>query len=86
MQLSTLLLTLFTTTALALPGLSLPRDESGALFDRAVNDGRPVASGACCIADTSKKGDVCNNAGKAGVCTVADTAGCKYFSEKGSGK
>jgi len=80
MQLSTLLLTLFTTTALALPGLSLPRDESGALFDRAVNDGRPVASGACCIANTSKKGDVCNNAGKAGVCTVADTAGCKYFS------
>lgn len=80
MQFPTLLLTLLIATALssALPNQTPARDESAAIFDRAVNSGRPVATGACCIANTSKKQDVCTKAdGTAGVCAPANTAGCK---------
>jgi len=60
----------------AVPAVTV--NEATALFDRAVvNAGRPVAEGACCIAGKNKKGDKCVNNGKAGVCAVADTAGCK---------
>jgi len=80
MQFSTLILgfvALFSTTVLAAPGESIVRDEGATIFERAVNNGRPVATGACCIEATSKKGDTCNN-GAAGICAVANTAGCKF--------
>jgi len=77
MQFSSLLITLFAATALALPNQTPARDESAVVFDRAVNAGRPVATGACCIANTSKKQDVCTkDDGTAGVCAPANTAGC----------
>lgn len=77
MQFPTILIALFATLAIAAPS-----SPAGAvdILERAINAGRPVATGACCIADTSKKGDTCKNAkGAAGVCAVADTAGCKYL-------
>ncbi|TVY71224.1 hypothetical protein LSUE1_G007700 [Lachnellula suecica] len=79
MQFSTLLITLFAATALALPNQTLARDEPAVIFDRqGVNGGRPVATGACRIANTSKKQDVCTKAdGTAGKCAPANTAGCE---------
>ncbi|KAH8663008.1 hypothetical protein BGZ60DRAFT_530160 [Tricladium varicosporioides] len=77
MQFPKILTALFATTALARPSQSAPRDDATAIFDRAVNNGRPVATGACCIANTSKKGDTCTNAaGAPGVCQPANTANC----------
>ncbi|KAK0710224.1 hypothetical protein B0T26DRAFT_861501 [Lasiosphaeria miniovina] len=40
------------------------------------NNGRPVSNGACCIANTSKKQDVCTVNGQQGKCVPANTAGC----------
>ncbi|CZR60834.1 uncharacterized protein PAC_10730 [Phialocephala subalpina] len=71
---------LFVATALAASGCIAARQEAGAVFDRGVNNGRPVATGACCIANTSKKGDTCTQSnGAAGICSVANTAGCKTY-------
>jgi hypothetical protein len=75
MQISVILAALFASVALAVPAVTV--NEAAAIFDRAVNAGRPIAEGACCIAGKNKKGDKCENKGKAGVCAVADTAGCK---------
>jgi hypothetical protein len=81
MQFSILFMTLFATAAFAAPGCS-KRDEASALIIRAINDGRPVATGACCIANTSKKGDTCKlSDGTAGICASADTAGCELSLE-----
>lgn len=82
MLFSTHLLTIFTllaATTLAHPGQSLPRSAPLEIFDRAINNGRPVANGACCIENTSKKGDTCNNNGAVGTCKSANTAGCKFL-------
>ncbi|KUJ20288.1 uncharacterized protein LY89DRAFT_779079 [Mollisia scopiformis] len=77
MKLTISTLALLMTTALAAPGSLTARQEAATIFDRAVNDGRPVATGLCCIANTSKKGDTCTQSnGAAGICSVADTAGC----------
>lgn len=79
MRFPTILTALFVTAALALPSQSAPRDGAMAVFNRAVNNGRPVATGACCIANTSKKGDTCTNAaGVPGVCQPANTANCEF--------
>lgn len=43
------------------------------------NNGRVVASGACCIAGQSKKQDVCNVNGAAGKCVPANTANCAFL-------
>lgn len=76
MQFSSLLVTFFAATTLALPA----SDEATAILARVVNAGRPVATGACCIANTSKKTDVCAKAdGTSGVCAVANTAGCEIY-------
>lgn len=75
MQFTTLLITLFATVAFAIPTES---PNGAAIFNRQVNSGRPVATGACCIAATSKKQDVCTKAdGTSGKCAPANTAGCK---------
>lgn len=78
MRFSVILAALFASVALAVPAVTV--NEAAAIFDRAVNAGRPIAEGACCIAGKNKKGDTCENKGKKGVCAVADTAGCKCFS------
>ncbi|KAK4210363.1 hypothetical protein QBC37DRAFT_35839 [Rhypophila decipiens] len=41
-----------------------------------VNQGRPIANGACCVPNTSKKQDVCQVNGVQGKCVPANTAGC----------
>jgi hypothetical protein len=75
MQISVIIAALFASAALAVPAVTV--NEAAAIFDRAVNADRPIAEGACCIAGKNKKGGKCENKGKAGVCAVADTAGCK---------
>jgi len=75
MQFSVILVALFASVSLAVPAVTV--NEAAAIFNREVNSGRPVAEGACCIAGVNKKGDKCENKGKAGVCAVADTAGCE---------
>jgi hypothetical protein len=41
------------------------------------NAGRPVANGACCIAATSLKQDVCNVNGQTGRCVPSAANSCK---------
>jgi hypothetical protein len=42
------------------------------------NANRPVPNGACCVANTSLKQDVCNVNGQAGRCVPAGVNGCKF--------
>lgn len=43
------------------------------------NAGRPVATGACCVANTSLRQDVCTDAsGASGRCVPSGSAGCKF--------
>lgn len=44
---------------------------------RPQNDNRPVATGACCVANTSLKQDVCNVNGVTGRCVPSAANGCK---------
>jgi hypothetical protein len=81
MQFSNISITLFVTAAFAAPGCS-KRDEVSALITRAINNGRPVATGACCIASTSKKGGTCKLSDEtAGICASANAAGCESILE-----
>jgi len=78
-EFSPLLITVFATTAIALPNQTPTRNDGAVIVDRAVNARRPVATGACCIANTSKT-DVCTkDDGTTGVCASANTAGCKLM-------
>ncbi len=70
------LVALFASISLAVPAVTV--NEAAAIFDREVNAGRPIVQGACCIAGKNKKGDKCENNGKAVVCAVADTAGYTF--------
>ncbi|KAH9882586.1 hypothetical protein J1614_000822 [Plenodomus biglobosus] len=45
------------------------------------NDNRPVPTGACCVANTSLKQDVCNVNGETGRCVPDDINNCTSFSE-----
>jgi hypothetical protein len=45
------------------------------------NGNRPVANGACCIANTSQKEDVCTVNGQAGKCVPSGVNGCKSYQE-----
>jgi hypothetical protein len=69
--------TLVGAVAIENPEAAAMRREILLLESRGVNEGRAVASGACCIADVSKKEDVCNVNGAAGKCVPANSAGCK---------
>ncbi|KAF3052068.1 hypothetical protein E8E11_007589 [Didymella keratinophila] len=40
------------------------------------NAGRPVPNGACCVANTSLKQDVCNVNGQSGRCVPSGTNNC----------
>lgn len=44
---------------------------------RPQNDNRPVPNGACCVAATNLKQDVCNVNGQAGRCVPSAANGCK---------
>ncbi|CAI6334774.1 unnamed protein product [Periconia digitata] len=47
-----------------------------AAFPQPQNAGRPVANGACCVANTSLKQDVCNVNGSTGRCVPSGSANC----------
>ncbi|KAF2001525.1 hypothetical protein P154DRAFT_619214 [Amniculicola lignicola CBS 123094] len=53
--------------ALATLTLAAPRPQ---------NDNRPVPTGACCVANTSLKQDVCNVNGQTGRCVPSAANGC----------
>jgi hypothetical protein len=78
---------LFTLVALASaiaieePGASLVRRE--VLLERqGANANRPVPTGACCVAATSLKEDVCFNNGQSGRCVPDSVNNCKSKPEK----
>ncbi|KAK3380802.1 hypothetical protein B0H63DRAFT_523543 [Podospora didyma] len=58
------------------PSMAPIRREVLLLERQNANNGRPVANGACCIAATSKKQDVCTVNGAQGKCVPANTANC----------
>jgi hypothetical protein len=48
------------------------------------NAGRPVPNGACCVANTSLKQDVCNVNGQSGRCVPSGVNNCEFsVSESG---
>jgi len=57
---------------------------NGAALQARQNDNRPVPTGACCVANTSLKQDVCNVNGVSGRCVPAAVNGCKFFVPKPS--
>lgn len=65
--------------AVETPEMSAVRRDVLLLERAGTNDGRPVANGACCIANTSKKEDVCTVNGQQGKCVPADTANCEFI-------
>ncbi|KAJ4985475.1 hypothetical protein SVAN01_09040 [Stagonosporopsis vannaccii] len=48
----------------------------GAAFPSPQNAGRPVPNGACCVANTSLKQDVCNVNGQSGRCVPSAANNC----------
>ncbi|KAK3332863.1 hypothetical protein B0T19DRAFT_483028 [Cercophora scortea] len=70
------LVSIANAVAIEEPGMSAVRREVLLLERQGVNAGRPVANGACCIAATSKKQDVCTVNGAQGKCVPANTANC----------
>lgn len=75
----TLLTTLF-VTALSVNAAVVESDTSVLrrdIFARQ-NANRPVPNGACCVANTSLKQDICRVNGRQGKCVPANTAGCKF--------
>ncbi|KAM7208420.1 hypothetical protein V8F20_001398 [Naviculisporaceae sp. PSN 640] len=55
---------------------SFSRQQLLLLEKQNVNDGRPVANGACCVLNRSKSQDICQVDGVHGRCVPASTAGC----------
>lgn len=62
----------FTTSAIILALSAL-----AAAMPQGANANRPVPTGACCIANTSLKEDVCNVNGQSGRCVPDDINNCK---------
>lgn len=67
----------FTISALI---LALASSALASPTPQGVNANRPVPAGACCVANTSLKQDVCNVNGQSGRCVPANTNGCKFMS------
>ncbi|KAF2631352.1 hypothetical protein BU25DRAFT_384556 [Macroventuria anomochaeta] len=54
----------------------LPLAAFATAFPSAQNAGRPVATGSCCVANTSLKQDVCNINGQSGRCVPSAANNC----------
>lgn len=63
----------FTTSAIVLALSAL-----AAAMPQGANANRPVPNGACCIANTSLKQDVCNVNGQTGRCVPDSINNCKF--------
>lgn len=59
--------TIYTILSLATFAMAAPSPQ---------NAGRPVATGACCVANTSLKQDVCNVNGQSGRCVPSAANNC----------
>lgn len=67
----------FLALALATPTRVEPRVPAGPAATPTDNAGRPVANGACCVANTSLRQDVCKDAaGASGRCVPSGSANC----------
>lgn len=73
------LLAVANAVAIEEPGMAAVRRDVLLLERQGVNANRPVANGACCIAATSLKQDVCNVNGKTGRCVPANVNNCKFL-------
>lgn len=80
MQFSTLTTILsLAVFALATPTPVEPRAPQAPAETPANNANRPVPTGACCVANTSLRQDVCTDAsGASGRCVPSGSAGCKF--------
>ena len=59
------------------PGATSVRREVLLLERQGANANRPIPIGACCVAATSLKEDVCFNNGQSGHCVPASVNNCK---------
>lgn len=84
MQLTTTLSTILSLAVLAVPVLATPtpvepRAPQAPAQTPTNNANRPVPNGACCVANTSLRQDVCTDAsGASGRCVPSGSAGCTY--------
>lgn len=70
----------FFALALATPTPVQPRAPAGPASTPTNNAGRPVPNGACCVANTSLRQDVCKDAsGASGRCVPSGSANCEPF-------
>ncbi|PHH50980.1 hypothetical protein CFIMG_004435RAa [Ceratocystis fimbriata CBS 114723] len=72
------LLTLANAASLERPGAAINRRSPAieARQSQGVNANRPVPTGACCVANTSLKQDVCSVNGQSGRCVPASVNNC----------
>lgn len=69
-----------TVLALANPTPVEPRAPQAPAETPTDNANRPVPTGACCVANTSLRQDVCTDGtGASGRCVPSGSAGCKFF-------
>lgn len=74
---STVFAALMAVASAATVGTPVDRRSTVDLGARGVNANRPVPTGACCVANTSLKEDVCSVNGQSGRCVPADVNNCK---------
>lgn len=71
----------FVALALANPTPVQPRVPAGPAQTPTDNANRPIANGACCVANTSLRQDVCTDgSGAPGRCVPSGSANCMFFS------
>jgi hypothetical protein len=73
------LMAVVNAVAIEEPGMSAIRREVLLLERQGVNANRPVPTGACCVAATSLKQDVCNVNGQSGRCVPAAVNNCEFL-------
>ncbi|KAE9368801.1 hypothetical protein N431DRAFT_486264 [Stipitochalara longipes BDJ] len=70
------LISVASAIAIEEPGASIVRRDVLLLERQGANANRPVPTGACCVAATSLKEDVCFNNGQSGRCVPASVNNC----------
>ncbi len=70
------LVAMVSAVAIEEPGMTAVRHSVLLMERQGVNANRPVPNGACCVANTSLKQDVCNVNGQAGRCVPAGVNNC----------
>lgn len=60
------------------PAMAAVRRDTLLMERQGANDNRPVPNGACCVANTSLKQDVCNVNGQTGRCVPDSINNCEF--------